>query len=559
MNSLIDKSRIDIKLGDFGSAPATALADYSLLPRVQDYRRTTGSRMMPLDGEEISEKIPTADYHVSRKVDGEFTVLIFRDGECLSLNPGGTVRVGLPWLNEAAETLAGAGLKSALIAGELYAHNEERRPRVHDVTSLARQPQSPDDLQQLRFAVFDIIAVNDEPNELAYGDTFKFIEKLFEGGDKVHPVETKQVADSNQIKKLFSKWVEKEGAEGLVVRSDIAGMFKVKPRHNLDAVVIGFTESTEDREGMLHDMLVAVMRHDGALQVLTRVGGGFSNEQRRDLLSDLKDMVVESEYAEVNSDHVAYQMVRPDWVVEISCLDLISQTTRGGSVNRMVLNFANNGSARYETIRRMPLAAVISPQFIRIREDKSAQKDDVRIEQVSQRVEVQQADRDAGQMTLPKSEIVRRDVYTKEAKGETMVRKFVTIQTNKENEGEEYTAYVLHYTDFSPNRKSPLARDVRVSSSLDQISALHRQMIDDNIKKGWSLHSSTHREVEPVAEEAPAKKKTTPKKKKAATKKTAKKKPTKKKTAAKKKTKPVEGKLAPSKGTRKKSHKKKSG
>ena len=57
------------------------------------------------------------------------------------------------------------------------------------------------------------------------------------------------------------------------------------------------------------------------------------------MLSDLKDMVVESEFVEVNSDYVAYQMVRPEWVIEISCLDLISQTTRGGNVNRMVIDF----------------------------------------------------------------------------------------------------------------------------------------------------------------------------------------------------------------------------
>ena len=42
--------------------------------------------MLPLDADEILKKIPKADYHVSRKVDGEFTVLMYRDGECCSLN-----------------------------------------------------------------------------------------------------------------------------------------------------------------------------------------------------------------------------------------------------------------------------------------------------------------------------------------------------------------------------------------------------------------------------------------------------------------------------------------
>jgi ATP-dependent DNA ligase len=134
-------------------------------------------------------------------------------------------------------------------------------------------------------------------------------------------------------------------------------------------VVIGFTESTHDRQGMLHDLLLGVVRSDGSAQVLCRVGGGFTDENRREMLSDLQDMVVDSEYAEVNSDHVAYQMVKPKWVVEISCLDLISQNTRGGPVNRMVLNW-NSKDERYEVVRRLPLVSVISPQFIRVRDDK---------------------------------------------------------------------------------------------------------------------------------------------------------------------------------------------
>lgn len=553
-NGLLDKSGVEIKLGGYGVAGATALSDPILLPRVQEYRRQTGSRMVPLDGEEIRKRVPKAEYFVSRKIDGEFTVLVYRDGEALTLNPGGTVRIGLPWHEEATRLLSKAGVKEALVAGELYVvPKEKRRPRVHDVTTVARQPQSKEDLERMRLAVFDILSLDGNAVEAPYAEAWKRIEKIFGKGDLVHPVETKLVADADGIQKLFEKWVEKEGSEGIVVRSDTAGLFKIKPRHNLDAVVIGFTESVDERQGMLHDMLLAIMRHDGTFQVLTRVGGGFSEDQRRAMLSDLKDMVVESEYAEVNSDHVAYQMVRPDWVVEISCLDMISQTTRGGPVNRMVLNFGDNGSQHYDVVRRLPLAAVISPQFIRQREDKAPQKDDVRIEQVSQRVEVPLVDRDARQMTLPKSELLRREVYTKEAKGETMVRKFVAFQTNKEGESDEYPAYVLHYTDFSPNRKAPLARDVRVSSSLDQIHELLDEMIASNIKKGWALHSSTTEvaalpatEKKEVAEAKP--------KKQTAKKAPAEERPAKKKAAAKK---PAKKKMAPSETSRKKTKKKK--
>ncbi len=489
--SLLDKSRVEIKLGQYAVATATSLTDPSILPRVQDYRRLTGSRMYPIDALEIGKRIPSADYHVSRKVDGEFTVFVYRDGEAFSLNPGGTIRLGLPWHEDAAQLLVAANVKEAMIAGELYVNvAEDRRPRVHDVTKMARQPKSDDDLSRLHFAVFDIISWNESPPPSEFPETWKIIQDTFANSPRVHPVEAVSAKDAAGVEKIFADWVDGEGAEGLVLRSDSAGIFKVKRRHTIDAAVIGFTESSDDRQGMMHDLLLAVMRNDGTLHVLSRVGGGFSDDDRRSMLSDLKDMIVESEYAEVNSDHVAYQMVRPEWVVEISCLDLISQTTRGGPVNRMVLNWnRDDGSGRYEVIRRLPLVSVISPQFIRRREDKTVHPTDTRISQIANLVEVPLVDREAGQMTLPKGEILRRDVYTKILKGETMVRKFLMWKTNKENESEEFPAYVVHYTDFSPNRKSPLARDVRISNSREQIDLLWEGLVEANIKQGWSILS----------------------------------------------------------------------
>ena len=174
-------------------------------------------------------------------------------------------------------------------------------------------------------------------------------------------------------------------------------------------------------------------------------------------------------------------MVKPSKVIEISLLDLVSETTRGGPVNRMVLDF----DEEYKVIRRFPLASVISPQFIRFRDDKSVHPKDIGIEQISEIVNVANFDQNAKELVFPKSEILSRNVYSKSAKGMTMVRKFVVIKTNKEKQSEEYPAFVFHYTDYSPNRKTPLSREVRVSSSLAQITRIRDEFIKDNIKKGW--------------------------------------------------------------------------
>jgi hypothetical protein len=490
--ALLDRSRVEIKLADYGTAPATALDDGQLLGRVQDYRRGTAARLYPLEGSEIVQKIPAAEFHVSRKLDGEFTVLVFRQGEAFTLNPGGTVRVGLPFLEEAASLLSKAGVKEAMIAGELYVAREDRRTRVHDIVSMAGKPASVADLESIHFGAFEIISLNGSPPPAEFRDSWGQLTKLLQSGHRIRPVEASWVNKADAIRDLYAQWVEKEGAEGLVVRSTAAGSFKIKPRHNLDVAVVGFAESAGDRTGLLHDMLVAVLRREGTFHVLGRVGGGFTDEQRKEMLSDLKDMVVHSEYAEVSADHVAYQMVKPEWVIEISCLDLVAQNTRGGPVNRMVLDWhANNGHSFYKTLRRLPLASVISPQFVRRRDDKQVQPTDVRIAQVANLVELPHAEKDSRQMLLPKSEILRREVYVKELKGETMIRKLLMWKTNKEQVADDFPAYVVHLTDFSPNRKDPLSREMRISSSFEQIQQLFDGLKTENITKGWNLHAKT--------------------------------------------------------------------
>ncbi len=486
--SLLEPGLIGIKLGSYGVGAGTSIKDPKIVPTVQNYKRQIASRMLPLGRQDIDRKVADAEYLVSRKIDGEFTVCVFSDEQLYSVNPGGTVRTGMPWQDEALAILKAANVKSALIAGELHKDVEEdRRCRVHDVVSSVRQPKSEDDLQRMHFAVFDLISIDGDMIDQPYVQTWAKINALFSSGEKIKPVETVKVKGRKEVQHKFDQWVDTEKSEGIVVRSDVAGNFKIKPLHTLDALVLGFTESTDDRAGMMHDLLLGIVREDRAIHVMCRVGGGFSDEVRREMLSDLKDMVVESEYAEVNSDHVAYQMVKPEWVIEITCLDIISQNTRGGPINRMVLNW-NRDTDCYEVVRRLPLVSVISPQFVRVREDKSFNKDDVRIAQITKVVPVQKVDVNATELQLSKSSIMKREVYTKTLKGKLMVRKFLMWKTNKENEGSEYPTYVIHYTDYSPGRKVPMDREVRISNSEEQINELFEQLKTDNIKKGWSAY-----------------------------------------------------------------------
>ena len=496
MSGLFDRKRLEIKQGSYAVANASALTDPHLLPRVQAFRRRIGAQMQAMDVERAGRKIPNAEFHISRKIDGEFNVLIWHDGEAMLINPGGTIRVGLPLLEEAAAVLKKAEVKDAMIAGELHVrHPDGERARVHDVVRVARKPEDQAAIDSLNFAVFDLIEVDGEDVTAdEFEGKWERIIGIFGDGDTVNPVESASGKGAREVLQFFEDWVEKENAEGVVARSDAAGWFKIKPRHTIDVAVIGFAEGSDDRAGMLHDLLLGIARKDGSWHVLGRVGGGFSDEQRRDFLSDLRDEKVESEYAEVNSDRVAYEMVKPGWVIEISCLDLISQTTRGGTIDRMVLDW-NEQESKWETTRRLPLCSVISPQFIRLRDDKKPIPEDCRFSQLTDIVEIPKAEATAGDFELPKSEILKREVRVKELKGRTMVRKLVLWKTNKEEESNgEFPAYVAHLTDFSPNRKDPMKREIRVSDSREQIQELFDALETKYFVGGWKT-------PEPVEEE----------------------------------------------------------
>jgi hypothetical protein len=483
---MIHSERMDILLGRYAVGDASCLADPSLVGKAQDYRRRVASRMMPLDPGQLTKRLPQAEYHVSLKIDGEFNVLAYAASEAVLVNPGGTVRVGLPLLDRVARQLQAAGIRQAVLAGELYyVRPEGGRSRVHDVSRVARRPASQAELDCLHFAAFDLVERDGESWQQPFTSSWQALSEF-----PIPTVRGHWLKDPDEIRKAFDTWTGL-GEEGIVLRSDAAGSYKVKPRHTLDAVVVGYTEGTDDRRGMIHDLLVALMRADGTFHILGRVGSGFSDEDRRAWLSDLEDLRVGSDYVEAN-DGVAYQMVWPRHVIEISILDLVTQNTRGAPVTSMVLDWecahrdedADYGVGTWRIVRRLPLAAMISPQFVRRRDDKQVNPTDLRLSQITALVDVPLADSDARQFTLPASEILRRDVWTKQLKGQTMVRKLVMWDTHKAG-GSDFPAYVVHLTDYSPNRKTPLERDIRVSNAREQIEELWQELAAEYVVKGW--------------------------------------------------------------------------
>ena len=475
-----EKSKFSCKF-DYCVGKVTALADPTLHARAQEYKRRLSGAMKPLSGQDIARIPKGKGFYASRKYDGEFALLAFDGENLLSVNPGGTVRVGLPAFAEAEKLLKKAKVKECLLGAEIYLTGDTTKiNRVSNVVGILRSPKSKADLEKLGVAVFDIIELDGKPVETA-AKVFDSLKRWFGKGKLVHPVENVVANKVDMIMELFTEWVIGEGSEGIVVRHDNAGYYKIKIRHNLDVAIIGFSEGTDERKGLLHDLLVAVMRKDGTMHELVRVGGGFSEEDRRIIADELRRRVVSSDYVAVNNDYVAYEMTAPGPVIEISCLDMISESSKGGPVNRMVLDWDGKS---YSALSRMPLVSVISPQFVRMRDDKDANIEDVNISQVSDLVDVPDFDKPAHEKEAPASTMLYRDVYTKKMKGNTMVRKLLLWKTNKDDLP-DFPAYIVYLTDFSPNRQNPLERDIKVSNTEKDARNLFKQLAEKNFVGGW--------------------------------------------------------------------------
>ena len=439
----------------------------------QKYKRQTASRYLPVSSEDITSKIIESElYAVSPKYDGHFYLLSFDGTKAKLINHGGNVITDLALLKEATDLLKGK-CKDAVIAGELYLHKEGQRTRSFDMTAVLDEKSS-----DIHFAAFDLLSLDGEEMVLDVKALDEKLSSLLTDGKATYPVKNSFVESRSDIADLYKSIVEEGGQEGIVVRSQNGPTYKVKPLITLDAVVLGFSEGEGSRAGMLRELLVGLCVAKDQYILLTKVGNGYSDDERKSLLKKLAKKKVDSDYIEVSGSNLAFTMVVPEEVIEFSCLDVFGENSKG-TISKMCLNYKDKS---YSAIGKQPTASVIAPVFVKFRTDKKASSEDAGLLQINKIFPL--AKSDDKQSDLKKSEIISREVYVKESKGMKMVRKFMVWKTNKEQSG-EYPSYVYHYTDFSPSRAEMLKKEIKVSDSKKQIEDIYAAEILENVKKGW--------------------------------------------------------------------------
>ena len=465
------------KLGKGSIDPQGTFANAEVASQLVSYRKVIATNYQLTGPDEIERRlgIPLL---VSTKLDGELWFLLY-DGEWKLVSPTGRVIGGEV---EILQDANGAKLDTSLIlAGELYVKGDGRT-RIADVTSALGGGEKTD-TRTLVFGAFDIVSSSTvSASGTPYSTRYEALTQI--GAAKnLHFISHTPTRSGQEVAEAFEREVESAGNEGLVARSDDGRSYKVKPSRELDAAILGFTERREaDGSILVRSLLFGLLQEDGSWIPIATTGNVGDAAFRKELHAQLVGSIKPSSYRKTSeSSGLMYRMVQPLIMVELKCLDIQLEDMNGKPIKHPKLNIGAEG---WKVSGWSNSAAIHNCRVVRLRSDKIASYEDVGWMQITRLLPVTGSVEEA---TLGRSELVRRQVWIKDGAGKTDVRKLVMWKTNKEAAG--YPAFVVHWTDYSSTRKSPLDREVRLAPNSEEAEKIAEVMIAENIKKGWTLAS----------------------------------------------------------------------
>ena len=462
------------KLGKATIDPQGTFKNLDLMNQIVAYRKVVATNYVLTNPSEIERKLGIP-LMVSTKLDGELWFLL-HDKEWKLVSPTGRVISGD--IEILAEATAAKLDKTSIFAGELHILGESRT-RIADVTSALAGGEKTK-TESLAFKVFDVVTSPDvSAIGTAYTTRYEAISKL-PSGKNFGFISSTPTKASSEVAEMFEKEVQAKGLEGLVARAEDGRSYKIKPTKELDAAILGFTER-RDADGalMIRSLLFGVMQEDGSWIPLTTTGNVGENDFRKELLGLLKPLVRPSSYRRTSqSSGVMYQLVEPTLIVELKCMDLQLEDFQGRAIKHPKLSFNSDG---WKVAGWTNSASVHNSIVVRVRNDKACTYEDIGWNQLTRILPI---DTSSNEVAVGKSELIQRRVWTKEGSGKVDVRKLVMWKTNKEAVG--FPSFVIHWTDYSSTRKSPLDREVRLAPKEKEALKIVESMITENIKKGWN-------------------------------------------------------------------------
>ncbi len=464
-------------------APMGALLDVELLARLRRYKRQVAKRYRVVEPEVVERLLPDEPMFVSPKLDGELWFLVYApppNGAGVALVAyNGRVLTGVTTLDGVAQKLANA--PSLVIAGELYAPpaTGERARNHHTGAALSEPKLEP----TLYFRAFDLVEEGGQDAAVRTYESRLASLHGYLGEELVVPTER---GGAGLVAQRYREWVapgSSQRYEGVVARSDRGLTYKIKPTITVDLVVIAYGERITGTVRQVRELEVALVRDDGTLQLVGSVGSGMSEDDRARWHDKLYAIEARSAFRLANREGTLCRFVRPEIVVEVRVSDFLSTDAWDAPIRRMALSY--DATEGYKPLSELRTAVLIHPALVRERTDKKADATDAGLSQITSYLEDAPVEaRAASAVPHRASEIVRRAVWTKETKGQIAVRKLVVLKTNKEHEG-SHPPFVVHFTDYSAARKTPLETTIRTASTLAGAERAVTAWIAENVLKGW--------------------------------------------------------------------------
>jgi hypothetical protein len=410
---------------------------------------------------------------VSTKLDGESWYLLFENEWILVAPNGRSIKGDLKILTDAKSAKLD---QSAIYGGELHVLGEGRT-RIADLSVLLGQG-SKAQTEKLAFGIWDVVRSGKiSAAGSSYADRYEYLKK-FTDSKNLFVIPSIATTSADQVATIFREQCGDAAAEGLVCRATDGRTFKVKPSKEFDAAIIGFTEKLDaNAKTTVRSLLFGVLADEDKWIPISTSGNVGDEAMRSQLHAKLAATTVASEYRLVSkSSGVFYKLVKPTIVVELRCLDIQLEDSQGKSIRDPLLTLRD----MWQVVGWSASAAIHNSMLVQIRDDKSPTLDAVGWNQITRMVPIPET---IGTTQLGKSEVIKRQVWVKKSGEKQDVRKLVVWRTNKSEA--DFPAFVVHWTDFSATRKSPLDREVRLATSEKDALQIAESIISDNIKKGW--------------------------------------------------------------------------
>ena len=304
---------------------------------------------------------------ISTKIDGVLNGLSYSEGKAYFATREGRITEELPVTKEISKLLGSK--QETILFGELYGVDADGKELpLNETVSITRKPKSSEDENRIKFGVFDIYKYDGKlVEENDYWKRLLLIQELFENGTLVHPVYAKNEDGSSAIKSMWEEEVIGKGHEGIVLHIE-GDTVKIKPTKSVDALVIAVKPNLE--KGFISSLFLALMDKDGVYRSTSFVGTGLKEEERIEWLTYAN----ENRAIAPNHDELIWiDISKTPRIVEVDYERPIVKETES-------FEFANGEWKQLEEERLS--ATLIKPRFIRLREDKKVNENDLRLIQI---------------------------------------------------------------------------------------------------------------------------------------------------------------------------------